>query len=635
MSNKRYIELYSGNRDREQYPHPASFEVPFAPTMQNQTGKNARDPIVNGSVYYKFITTSTEYYNSEGDFATGSSASSPILNPNQTGEALSSVLNYYVGWYIVDTTVPYNNEAVSLITGYNPSTASLTLLNPLGSDPTGHKYGLYSSNPTTNYISIPTLDINQNYIANYELAYNGYYLVFESPNPTYSNPYNSNIFYRTITYYDNVSQIAYFDTPLPSTYHPMTPQTFTLRKTLPNDRWTLNTPSFINTVAPADPNIGPLIGPVITLPPGASTVDNFYKGKFVYYYSNAPETYPKLFPPADIISGNGSPVNGVFFPIYGSYYINAYNASTRQLSVCYDLNDTPLPTYVANIGYDSASFTAQTDLNITQIGPTEYQADITNNTTLIGVMDLSSQLFTIGKSYEVTWHLAGKTTAASPYFTVTGLNNTILYTSSTISDSYTDVTFTFIPTSATICFNIYADTEPDYHIQWDSFVMSQVDTINICNFESDNFVPLSYSGSMLSINETACYEVTLMNLTLPNASLVTGSRIAFYPYVYVEFANATSPNGASRELIYSNNPHSNKALFIASVPQAAQPILNTFMALSGGMSQVIKFKPNDNLRFSVYLPDGTLFQTLENDILTPYPAQGRVQIEALFTIRRI
>lgn len=636
MSNRRYIELYSGNRNRELYPEPASFEVPFESTIQNLTGNRARDPVVMGTINYKFITSSTDYYVAEGTFGPGSSAAAPVLSTEQTGEKLSTITNYYVGWYVVDTTVPLSDNSILLITGYNPSTATLTLIQPFPADVAGHKYGLYSSNPTLDYISIPTIDINNNYILGYELAYNGYYVIFETENPLYSNPANSNIFYRTITYYDSTTQIAYFDTPLPDGYNPTTPQTFTLRKSLPMERWTLSTPTYINTTPPANPSIGPLVGPVITLSADASPTDNFYVGKYVYYYSNAPETYKKEFPPAEVINDNGNPVNGVFFPIYGAYYIKAYNGTTKQLSVMYDINSTPLPTYVADIGYDSSSFVEKTDITITQIGPTEYRGTLTNNTTLIGVMDLSPMLYTIGKTYQITWNVKGKTTAAAPYFEVSGLNNTILYTSSTISDSYTEITFTIIPTSSLLCFAIYADTEADYWIEWDSFVMSQVDTINISCFEKDNFCPLSYTGSMLSINEAVCYEISLLSLTLPNQSLLTGSRISFYPYVYVEFSNATSPTGASRELIYSNNPNSGKALFIAPITQTVQPLLSTFMMVgSNGMSQIVKFKPNDNLRFSVYLPDGSLFRTLENDVLSPYPSLGRVQIDAVFSIRRL
>lgn len=636
MSNKRYIELYSGNRNRQQYPEPASFEVPFASTIQNLTGNKALDPVCNGGVYYKFIASSTAYYNAEGTFQTGTSASALVLDPKQTGETLSTINDYYIGWYIVDTTVAFSNQAVGQITAYNASNATVMLTQPLGEDPSGHKYGIYSAVPSAYAVNIPAIDINQNYILNYELAYNGYYVVFESPDPTYSNPANSNIFYRKISYYDSVLRTAYFQESLPSTYSPMTPQTFTLRKSLPIERWTLSTPTFINTTQPVNQLIGPLVGPVITLPMNASSVDNFYTGKYVYYYSNAAETFKNELPPAEVINTFGNPIPGVFYPIYGAYYVKAYNGTTKQLSVCYDINDTPLPTYIADIGYTSADFVATTDLSIAQIGPTEYEATLTNNSTLIGSMDLSQVLFTVGKTYQISWNIKGKTTAASPYFEVTGLNNIILYTSDTISDSYTLVTFTIIPTSTNLCFTIYADTEMDYYIDWDSFVMSQIDTINITCFNRDNYTPLSYNGSMVSINESVCYEVSLISLTLPNESLLTGSRISFYPYVYVEFSNATAPSGASKELIYSNNPNSNNALFIAPISQMVQPLISTFINVSsGGMSQIVKFKPNDNLRFSVYLPDGTLFKTLENDFLSPYEPSGRVQIDALFSIRRL
>ena len=648
MSNRRYIELYSGNRNRQLYPEPASFEIPFESTIQNLTGNRARDPIVMGTINYKFITSSTDFYVSIGTFGPGSSAAAPVLSTQQAGEKLSTITNYYVGWYVVDTTVPFSINNILLITGYNPATATLTLIQPFPADVTGHTYGIYSSNPTLDYVSIPTIDINNNYILGYELAYNGYYVVFETENPLYSNLANSNIFYRTITYYDSATQIAYFDTPLPAGYSPTAPQTFTLRKSLPMERWTLSTPTYINTIPPTNPSIGPLIGPVITLPNDASPTDNFYVGKYVYYYSNAPETYEKLFPPAEIVNENGNPVNGVFFPIYGAYYIKAYNGTTKELSVinhintCVRSDNMPLPTYIADIGYDSASFVAKeddfgnTDIIITQIGPTEYRGTITNNTTFTGTMFLSPKLYTIGKTYRITWNLKGKTTPVAAYFEVTGLNNTILYTSSTILDSYTEFTFTIIPTSSILTFYIYSKSEPDYWVEWDSFVMSEVDTINISFFEKDNFCPLSYTGSMVSINEAVCYQISLLSITLPNQSLQTGSRISFYPYVYVEFSNATSPTGASRELIYSNNPNSAKALFIAPVTQTVQPLLSTVMMLSSnGMSQIVKFKPNDNLRFSVYLPDGSLFETIENDVLSPYPSLARVQIDAVFSIRRL
>jgi len=53
------------------------------------------------------------------------------------------------------------------------------------------------------------------------------------------------------------------------------------------------------------------------------------------------------------------------------------------------------------------------------------------------------------------------------------------------------------------------------------------------------------------------------------------------------------------------------------------------------MVQTVKFKPNDCLRFSVFLPDGELFQTVTSDYYNPSAPNAIVQIDALFGIRRL
>jgi hypothetical protein len=650
MSNRRYIELYSGNRNRVQYPDPAQFEVPFAPTQQMINGKNAADPLVNGGVYYKFLVDSSNLYAAQGVFQAGSTTSSPVISLSpKNGEIPSTIRDYYVGWYIVDLVIEKTdpNNAIQLITGYNPSTLTLSMSLPFPSDPTGHEYGLYISPPDAGQISIPAVDVNFNSVLNYELAYNGFFLVFESPNASYSNPCNSNIFSRKITYYDNSTRIAYFSEPLPQNYTPGNGDVFTLRQSIPNERWTITAPSYVSNVT-VDPVIGPLVGPVITLPSSASSQDNYYVGQFLYYYSNSAYTYPNELPSVPVVFSNTStPLPGVFYPIYGSYYIKAYNGTTKQLSVCYDINDTPIPTYIPDIGYNSGSFQPEgTGIVITEIAPGTYQAvlDAGGANQTISLLPSGPSLFTFGKTYKICWRIKAKNFNGNPpdscpdltFIAGNYLDQKLAYTVLPVdSDEYITYTFCIIPTSD-IQVVIYPGTSDAYCIEWDLFIMSETPIINMCSFESDNFTPLSYNGSMVSINETVCYEVNLVSLTLPNESLLSGSRISFYPYVYVEFTNATSPNGASRDLIYSNNPNSKNALFIAATPNQVQPLLSTFVTLSsGGMSQIVKFKPNDNLRFSVYLPDGTLFKTLETDFYSPYTPSGRVQIDALFSIRRI
>lgn len=156
---------------------------------------------------------------------------------------------------------------------------------------------------------------------------------------------------------------------------------------------------------------------------------------------------------------------------------------------------------------------------------------------------------------------------------------------------------------------------------------------NIVSFIEDNACPLNYNGTLVSQNQDVCYEVALINLSLPNVVLTTGGRIAFYPFVYVELSNVTS-SGATNFITYSNNPKSGRALFQAAVTDISQPINSTFLKIdSGAQTQTIKFKPNDTLKFSVFLPNGELFQTFQQDTSSPYPPNPAIQIDALFSIK--
>ena len=53
------------------------------------------------------------------------------------------------------------------------------------------------------------------------------------------------------------------------------------------------------------------------------------------------------------------------------------------------------------------------------------------------------------------------------------------------------------------------------------------------------------------------------------------------------------------------------------------------------MSQTIKFKPNDTLLFSVTLPNGQQFDTIVDEKFSPSAPDPRIQISAMFGLRRI
>lgn len=631
----KFIELYSGNRNRELYPLQSYFEVPFAPTLSlSATPERAQDPVLQGAIYYTFTLYPSSTIYATGSMQAGSSATAIFLDPNQSPE-YSLVPNFYKGFTLVDTGSPTQESRV--IRSYDPSSGMVTFEKPFTAV-SGGVYNLFIGFPTDEYIYIPTVDDNGNPIDTEEQAYTGYYVVFETPNPLHSNTDNSNIFSRRISYFDTVEQIAYFDAPLPFSYASVNePQTFTLRKSRVMARWTLQTPTFINYTPPTGEDVvrGPLVGAVIQLPASAPDQDNVYRGKFVYFSSNAPDFHsPPLPPPSDL----EMPLSYVFYPIYGAYYIRAYNGTTKQLSVDKDIRNTPYPSY-SQLSYTSGSFVAETGVaSITYQGGTTYRATLapigpgpTYQSSLTLALPI---LYQVGRTYEVRWVIRTSANIVASSFAVNGV---IDYYSPPLTPAYQQIVFSLSPTLAGIQITFDSTYNPldSVYIEWDSFEMIQVDTINIAVFQRDNFSPLFYSGTMVGMNETVCYDVSLSSLVIPNLPLRTGSTIAFYPFLYVLLENVTAPSGASSNLIYSNNPNTARALFVAACFPTPNPAEQRYITLSSSTSHTIKFKPNDNLRFAIYLGDGTLLEPIVPDTLSPYEYIPRSQVLAVFSVTRL
>lgn len=154
-------------------------------------------------------------------------------------------------------------------------------------------------------------------------------------------------------------------------------------------------------------------------------------------------------------------------------------------------------------------------------------------------------------------------------------------------------------------------------------------------FTRDNFVPFSYSGSIVSQDQNVAYEIELLDLILPNRVLSVdyGNRIVFHPYVELIFYNKNNPNN---NIIYSNNPNNNRALFRCPIDDVPSPLVTSFVKIDGdGMVQTIKFKPNDDLYVRVQMPNGQLFQTVDDDWYSPVTPNPLIQISMCFAIRRI
>ncbi len=171
-----------------------------------------------------------------------------------------------------------------------------------------------------------------------------------------------------------------------------------------------------------------------------------------------------------------------------------------------------------------------------------------------------------------------------------------------------------------------------------SNTVGSTDQFEILSFSVDNHNPFVYTGSHVSQQQQVCYEIELLNLSLPNKilSVGVGRRITFYPYVYVEIANVSGASAGMKNTIYSNNPNSSRMVFRAAIDDVPNPNISSFIKVDGdGMVQTLKFRPNDNLRFSVHLPNGQIYETVESENVGPSPPNPEIQISALFSIRRL
>lgn len=543
MSNRRFIEISSANRNRNQYPQPAEFEVPFAPprslninqqvkgyyySQTGYTGPNGpigtiytqsidvADPVTNGIIDYLWRATGSTGYtggvidNSYVSTGPSSSTSSVYVNVNgPTGTCLTSpyknVADFYVGYQLQVPTTSTTNTAI--IQSYNPSSGLFTFKTPLASAPSAPPVQVTifdpsnldgSTGPYT--VVLPGVDDCGKKILSYDQAYNNYYIIDETLSV-------NNIVYSKIISYDYTIRTATLEKSI--TGWKVTDK-YSLRKTLPNQ--------FLNIVG--NPTSLQILPSVNTPPPlnisnciflnaSANSTDNYYTGQCIYIY------------PAPIVNNQTQLLSN----IQGAcFYINAYIGN--GINACF----------------------------VTPMNPPNVK----------------------------------KPTAYYPSYESEAIN---------------------IPRTGEI--------------------------INIVSFSNDNYNPLMYNGSVVSQNETVAYEISLVNLTLPNITLVTGARIAFYPYVYVEFSNVTA-SSSSKNVIYSNNPNSNRALFLVPITDINDPLRSPFIKLdAGSMTQTVKFKPNDCLRFSVFLPDGTLYQTITSDFYSPSSPNTFCQIDALFGIKRL
>jgi len=657
MSNFRFIELSSSHRNRIQYPNPSEFEVPFSPSRSlntNQTLKGAyynnntsgsysqilnqsldvADTITNGIVEYQWSGVNRLY-------DTGYISTLPIPTGTgpytYTGAIISGLSQTYTGPFpLSNYNIVINNSQISLsITSSTTNTITCTFTSTiiLG---VNVNVQITTNNsisslgiPVINYFDTSTLQNTSSNISTITKIYvnvNG----LQSP---YKNIPNYYLGYLLIVKNGIAGIIASY-TPSQGLFTLETPILTTQTLSSGDDIWIVDPSNASSSPSTLSATVS-LITSTFTKPAQTIVLPQIDDtGKTILQYDQAYNGYYLIDETLSASTGS---------PVYSQ--ISSHNFLENTITLANPISNwlnTDLYTIRKSLPSSFFATIQGTSQILTQVPNPNDPLNPFPQITLTNCIFLPQSASSVDNSYAGQYIylyppkvLNNQLVSNTP---LTNIEGTAYYINSYIGN------LTIGGSSYRVCFvtplivpNVANPTQfyPSY--QTSPPVMPPSGTvINIVSFKGDNYTPLIYNGSVVSQNETVAYEISLVNLTLPNILLVSGSRAAYYPYIYVQLSNVTASSSSSKNVIYSNNPNSYNALFLVPITDITDPLRSPFIKLdAGSMVQTVKFKPNDCLRFSVFLPNGEEYLTVMSDYYSPSAPNVLVQIDALFGIRRL
>lgn len=159
------------------------------------------------------------------------------------------------------------------------------------------------------------------------------------------------------------------------------------------------------------------------------------------------------------------------------------------------------------------------------------------------------------------------------------------------------------------------------------------DAYDILQYSGDSLSPMVYSGTT-GFNQAVCYSIELLYLIVPNQTIISGYGGNLNNYPYLDVALYNEGNKHTNQVLYSNNPNEQSALF--RVPLGLNINTETFFTLKDTKCiQVVKFKPDQPLHFTVALPGGQPIVFSIADNMPPSSINPLIQISCAFSIRRI
>lgn len=157
------------------------------------------------------------------------------------------------------------------------------------------------------------------------------------------------------------------------------------------------------------------------------------------------------------------------------------------------------------------------------------------------------------------------------------------------------------------------------------------DAIEFNSQAHENATTLFQNG--VQAHNAQYYKIGLKYLVIPNQILNVGrgGKLDNYPYIYVQIYN--DGNRGSLNVMNSDNPNAALAVFKVPIDRNLYDIPTSFFTLkTPNKDQVVKFRPDQNIRVTLTLPDGTIIQNQLVDNLSPLFPNPLLQVNVLFTL---
>lgn len=597
MTGTRYIELTSAHRDRVRYPHPSQFIVELSFSGRNNTSASSRDPIFNSVMSYPPPMLENQTYSTFGY------AYAPLVNgANLPSNRYVSILPIAVNKdNTLIPTPPYQSE-----NGYIGDIIELITQTSGGLTTEIHEYRKIIDYTLTEreYLTTtidavePILTTSLPLLSTLDCDLNDFFVGFKLEFTATTDPLLRGTT-RTVEFYRAYDRRLFFREPIEATitagdtltlsvenYELQLDEPFSVDLPILTDNCAQDDHSTFRIRAGCDQPIvnGTLTGGTTTtfeLPPSVGTTD--FTG-YTIWITTDPIVLSGALVSASFVALGGTQIQGTFvLPASASVFPDDFlkGMTITLTSGAFDTFEYIITDWV------QATLTGTLTPGWTSL--------VAGTTAPSG-----------GDTFAITQPHPSQYRYIKTYDPTTRIGQVVPFT-------YTNMEGTTI-----------------------QYAVSSADTFEILQYLKDNYQPLDYPESSVAQQQAHCYEIELISLTLPNVPLKSGigGRITFYPYVYVEFRAISQ--GTSIYDFNSNNPVvAHRIMFRAPMLYNYQPEAAAFITLDGhGMTQTLKFNPNDAFSFAVYLPNGDLFLT-EEDFVSPSEPNPLLQITACFGLHRL